>query len=95
MRLSPYYLFAALPYVLYGLTAIAFGRGGVHGLPVYLLYLMVGLLIGAACVALATLIVGLIYARRARQSHLPTTGLNVAVVAQAIFLAFLSVGTFL
>jgi len=92
--MRPYYLFAALPYILFGLTAIAAGRGviGVHGSS---LYLLVGLLIGVACLASATLIAGLIYRRRARQSHLPTTALNVAVVAQVIFLAFLGVGFFL
>ena len=95
MRLRPYYLFAALPYILYGLTAIAAGYGLIGGHHYSSVYLMLGLLSGAACFALAALIAGLIYRRRAQQNHLPTTALNVAVVAQAIFLAFLGVGFFL
>src|SRR5262245_46433349 len=95
MRVRPFYLFAAAPYVTYGIVAAAFGRGGVHGMPPHLFYLLMAALISAACLAFATLIAGAIYRRRARQNRLPTIALDVAIAAQVIFLVFIAVGTFL
>jgi len=88
MPVRPFYLFAAAPYVLYAVTVIAIQQHfiGVHDSSAYLLF---ALLLAAMCTALGALIAGVIYRRRARASHLPTLALDLAIVAQVIFLVFL------
>ena len=95
MRVRPYYLFAAAPYVLYGIPVLATGGRIGHDWPPYLFYLVMAALVSAMCIAIAVLIAGVVYRRRARQNHLPTIALDIGIVAQVIFLAFLAVGSLL